>query len=89
MDNRKNYTPEEVAAIRETTSGFYKRDPDGGDILYGRFYVINKDWELHRHLKDTYSLPVDDWYWFDSEDQARATLGVPRPPEPEQDGQLV
>ena len=80
MDNRKVYTEEEMESIRASgTSGFYKVDPDGVTLLFGRFYVLNADYELHRHLKDTYSYPVDGWSWFESEEAARQALNCPVP----------
>lgn len=52
------------------TSGFYKME-DGGNLLYGPNFVENKDYQLYResHAQQTY--PVDGWYWFDSEEQAK------------------
>lgn len=80
MDNRKAYTEEEMTAIRAAgTSGFYKIDPDSGLLIFGRFYVINAAYELHRHLKDSYTYPVDGWSWYESEEQARLALDCPAP----------
>lgn len=79
MDNRYSYTQEEMEEIRKTTSGFYNVDPDGVTLLFGRFYVLHRDFELHRHLKDTYTYPVYGWSWYESEEQARAALNCPRP----------
>jgi len=50
------------------TSGFYKLD---GILLYGPNFVLNADYELRKELYRTYQYPVDGWYWFDSEIQAR------------------
>jgi hypothetical protein len=83
MDNRYEYTEEETAAIRTTTSGWYKQDP-GGQLLFGRFYVLNADYELYRHLKDTYTYPIDGWSWYESEEEARTALGIVEPPTPEE-----
>lgn len=71
MDNRYPYTVEEAELIRQKTDGFYKIDSGGGMLLYGRFYVLNAEYELHRHLKDDFTYPVDGWYWFDSEEEAK------------------
>mgnify|MGYP003333984937 CR=1 FL=1 len=79
MDNRLAYTEDEITAIRQTTSGFYKQDPDQGLLLFGRFYVLNSDYELHRHLADSYTYPVDGWAWYESEEQARQALNCPKP----------
>jgi len=56
------------------TRGFYKLD---GALLYGPNFVLNADYELRRETHEQHSYPVDGWYWFDSEDQARAFFGLP------------
>jgi len=83
MDNRYEYTEAEMTAIREYTDGFYKLDHDGS-FLYGRFYVLNANYELHRHLKDTYTYPVDGWSWYESEQSAMLALGYV-PPKTEEE----
>ena len=83
-DNRYTYTQEEMAEIRLTDSGFYKVDPDGTTLLFGRFYVLNAEYELHRHLKDTYVYPTDGWAWYESEEEARLALDLPVPPTEEE-----
>lgn len=77
---RYEYTQEEMASIRETTSGFYKCDPDGVTLLFGRFWVLNAEYELHRHLSDTYTYPIAGWVWYESEELARLALNLPVPP---------
>ena len=79
MTTRYEYSQSEMTAIRETTSGFYKCDPDGVTLLHGRFYVINANYELHRHLNDTYTYPIDGWAWYDTEEAARTVLNLPVP----------
>jgi len=83
MDNRKVYTEEEMTEIRQTTSGWYKQDPSGA-LLFGRFYVLNANYELHRHLADTYTYPIDGWSWYESEELAKAALGIVDPPTAEE-----
>jgi hypothetical protein len=56
------------------TSGFYKLD---GDLLYAPNYVLNANYELYRELHETYTYPVDGWYWFDTEAEAREFFGLP------------
>lgn len=73
------YTEEYVNAEREKDSGYYKVDPDGVTLLYGRFYVLNANYELWRDQKDSYTYPVDGWSWYESEDEARLALNCPRP----------
>ena len=58
----------------ENTSGFYKLD---GDLLFGPNFVLNANYELRRENKDSYTYPIDGWYWFDSEEAARAFFGLP------------
>lgn len=80
MDNRREYTQEEMESIRAAgTSGFYKVDPDGTTLLFGRFYVLNAEYELHRHLHGTYTYPVAGWSWYESEEEARLALNCPLP----------
>lgn len=57
----------------ENTSGFYKLD---GDLLYGPNFVLNAQYELRRDTHDTYTYPVDGWYWFDTEAEARVFFGL-------------
>ena len=66
----------------EDTSGFYKLD---GDLLYGPNFVLNKDYELRKETYDQNNYPVDGWYWFDSEDEARTHFNLP-PKEDTQQG---
>jgi hypothetical protein len=64
------------------TSGFYKVDPIAG-LLFGPNFVLNANYELRRETKDDNTYPVDEWYWFDSEEDARLFFNLPAPePEP-------
>ena len=58
------------------TSGFYKLD---GILLYGPNYVLNASYELRRETRDDHSYPVDGWYWFDTEEEARLFFDLPAP----------
>ena len=51
---------------------FYKKD--GENLLFWPNHIWNKDYELHKEDKDTYEYPVDGWYWFENEDEARGFL---------------
>lgn len=55
-------------------SGFYKKD--GDNLIYGPNFVLNKDYELTKENKDSYSYPVDGWVWFDNEDDAYDYFGL-------------
>lgn len=54
------------------TSGFYSKEHmlRAGKFLYG------PDFSLLRELKDTYTYPVNGWYWFDSAEEACAALDM-------------
>jgi hypothetical protein len=58
----------------EDTSGFYKLD---GVLLFGPNFVLNASYELRRETHEQHTYPVDGWYWFDSEAEARAFFGLP------------
>jgi hypothetical protein len=63
----------------ENTAGFYKLD---GDLLYGPNFVLNANYELRKETYTEHTYPVDGWYWFDTEEQAREFFGLPpKPPE--------
>jgi len=57
----------------ENTSGFYKLD---GSLLYAPHDVLGPDYELLSQYHNTYTYPVDGWYWFDSEEEAKAFFEV-------------
>jgi len=59
------------------TNGFYKND--NGSVLYAPNFVINKDYELYKEQKDTYTYPVEGWKWFDDEDSAYTEYGLKKP----------
>jgi hypothetical protein len=58
--------------------GFYKLDIDN-TLLYGPHYVLNMNYELHVETHEENIYPVDGWYWFDSEIEARLFFGLPEP----------
>jgi hypothetical protein len=57
------------------SQGFYKLD---GILCYGPNFVINAQYELRKEQKDTYSYPVDGWYWFADENAARSFFNMPQ-----------
>jgi len=63
------------------TSGFYKNI--GNQMICGPNYVLGpyESYELQRSSKDTYTYPVDGWYWFDSEEEACLYFNISYPPE--------
>jgi hypothetical protein len=56
----------------EDTSGFYKEE--NGELIYGPNFVLNKNYELRKETHDQHTYPVDGWYWFDSEAEAKLSL---------------
>jgi hypothetical protein len=56
------------------SQGFYKLD---GILCYGPNFVLNAQYELRKEQKDTYTYPVDGWYWFEDENAARSFFGLP------------
>ncbi len=62
------------------TSGFYKKENE--TLLYGPNFVEHKDFKLERQLHETYTYPIHDWYWFNSEDEARLFFNLPKPQDP-------
>lgn len=64
-------------------SGFYSLDTtidENGNpfnnLLYAERFVAAPSYELRRELKDTYEYPVWNWYWFDSEEEAKAFFEI-------------
>lgn len=55
--------------------GFYKLDH--GLLLYGPNFVENKYYQLYAHSHEQHQYPVDGWYWFDSEEEARIHFNLP------------
>lgn len=52
--------------------GFYKND--NGFLVWSADRVLNENFELWLDQKDTYTYPVEGWYWFDSGIDARNAL---------------
>jgi hypothetical protein len=51
----------------EDINGFYKLITDSKrTVMYQCKRVENKNFLLDIGLKDTYTYPIDDWYYFDS-----------------------
>lgn len=59
-------------------AGFYKKDINR--LLYAPNFVEGGSYRLNASEKDTYTYPVNGWYWFDTELEARTFLGLPIPP---------
>lgn len=62
-------------------SGFYKAEDK--TLLYGPTVISGPGWDLIADIHETYTYPVEGWYWFDSEEEARAFFGLPDAPPSE------
>lgn len=58
----------------QDTSGFYKEDQ--GVLLFGPNGVLGPEYALEREFHDQYTYPINGWYWFDTEADARAFFGI-------------
>ena len=54
---------------------FYKLDD--GLLLEGPNAVYAPTFTLLKEDKDTYTYPIDGWYWFNSEEEARQYFNLP------------
>lgn len=58
---------------------FYKMDTD--ILLVADGFVYAPAFTLQADLHETYTYPMDGWYWFDTEEEAHTALDpVPVPP---------
>ena len=71
---------------QQDTSGFYKLD---GSLLYGPNFVLNVSYELRKDMRDQYQYPIDGWYWFDTELDAKTFFGLPIEPINNSDSGLI
>ena len=61
------------------TQGFYMYN--GTDLFYAPTFVSGLGIELTIDQKDSYTYPINDWYYFDSEELARIFFNLPLPEE--------
>ena len=57
------------------TSGFYREN--NGEIQFAPNFVLSSVYELRKETHDQHTYPVDGWYWFDSETEAKVFLTTP------------
>lgn len=60
---------------------FYKVNPDvetptQSDIFVGPNYVYAPTFSLIATDRETYTYPIDGWYWFDTDAEAYAFFGI-------------
>jgi hypothetical protein len=56
------------------TKGFYKKQND--ELLYAPTIIESSNYVLLAQDKDSYEYPIDDWYWFESDEDAIEYFGV-------------
>lgn len=54
--------------------GFYCRED--GVLVYAPNKVVHKDFVLEKQKKDDYIFPVNNWYWFNSSDEANTFFDI-------------
>jgi hypothetical protein len=59
--------------------GFYKCDEELRLFCAPNYIIFPDGIELSIDQKDTYTYPVNDWYYFDSEEEARIFFNLPLP----------
>lgn len=57
------------------TEGFYKYIND--QLFCAPNFVEGNGFLLLKQEKDQYTYPIDGWYWFDSEDEAKTFFSIP------------
>jgi hypothetical protein len=60
--------------MNENTAGFYKYEEP--NLLYGPNFVLDLNYELRKETKNNHEYPIDGWYWFDSEDEAKSFFKI-------------
>ena len=56
-------------------AGFYKLN--GITLMYAEIGVYSQAYTMECKAKDKYKYPIDGWYWFASEAEARKFFGLP------------
>jgi hypothetical protein len=54
---------------------FYKLD--NNELQIAETCISGLDLDLHYSQKDTYTYPVQGWYWFDTEEEAKTFFNLP------------
>ena len=67
------------------TSGFYTYSQTEQMMMCGPNFVLGpyERFSLYRDKKDTYTYPVEGWYWFDSDEEAYKFFEIEWTPETE------
>ena len=56
------------------TEGFYKKQNE--QLLYGPNTIEGNGYVLLAQDKNAYEYPIDDWYWFESEEEAKLFFSI-------------
>lgn len=56
------------------TNGFYKNEE--GMLLYSSTTVESANYMLIAENHTEYTYPIDGWYWFDSEEEAKMFFNI-------------
>lgn len=72
----------------EDTSGFYKLE-DGNWLSWAKNLVSGPSFQLSRVDHEKYTYPIEGWYWFDSEENAKKFFNIPESPQTPQTGLIV
>lgn len=62
------------------TSGFYKNT--NGNVCYAKLSVDAPTFTLIATQHQSYNYPIDGWHWFNSEEEAYISFGIPNPVQP-------
>jgi len=62
------------------TSGFYKNT--NGNVCYAKHSVDAPTFTLIAAQHQSYTYPIDGWHWFNSEEEAYISFGIPIPAQP-------
>ncbi|MCK9417678.1 hypothetical protein M0Q97_13630 [Candidatus Dojkabacteria bacterium] len=54
--------------------GFYKFD--NNFLYYAPNFIYATNYELLSDMKDSYNLPIDGWYWFNSKIEANNFFNI-------------
>jgi hypothetical protein len=60
--------------MTQDTSGFYRLNND--KLTHAPNVVRAPTFDLFRADRDTYTYPVQGWYWFDSEEAAKTFFNI-------------
>jgi len=57
------------------TAGFYKLED--GSLIYAPNFVVTSSYSIFAENRYTLVLPLDGWYWFDSDIEAKSFFNIP------------